>query len=298
MTAQQAVATEEATSAQSQAPGPAKAESRRVRMTQAELGLYVREGRPTGLLLKSMATLKGMSADSIARASGIPAALVTSIFDDKGVGALKPGAIKKVAAVVGIDLSCMRLSAGQVHIFHMSNLPSGPGAGEGFQMMRGIGLLARCAKVAELRIGSGLTAMRWSGRMHVAQFEQTSMLFVGSRSKRFCIDTIPSGAWACGKREQTIVPVENQELTKHLLSFDLTEGEFQELFLGRKALTWDDVRVASRVNGVSKSELMAFIISRSAEIEKSEDDAGRRAAADARPSLRLVDVGTAEKIAA
>lgn len=268
------------------APAPA---AQRVMMSRAELELYVKEGRPTGFLLKSVATLKGLSTAAVAKSSGIPAALVQSIFDDHGVSAIKRGAIKRVAMVIGIDLSCMRLAGGQVHVFNMGNLPTLMGAVTLRRVMRGIGLLARGAQVAELKVERGMRSWFGGPTMHVAQKDNFRALFVSGTFKSFAIGFIPSGTWVCGKREQSVVPVENSELSKNLIAGDLTEGEFDELFLGASALTWDDIRVASRVNGVTKAELLRFIESRANEIDATDDAEEKKAALENRPFLRLVE---------
>ena len=125
--------------------------------------------------------------------------------------------------------------------------------------------------------------------MHVAQTEGFRVLLVGSMTKKFDVSFLPSAAWVCRSRKESTVHVENAEFAKALVNRDLTEGEFDELFMGASALTWDDIRVASRVNGVTKTGLMKFIESRAHEADATEDDEARREALEARPSLRLVD---------
>lgn len=266
-------------------------DSQRVQMSRAELELYLREGRPTGLLLRSVALLKGMTVPSVAQASGIPLNLVESIFNDHGIGSIKKGAIKRVATVLGIDLSVMKFSSGQVHVFNLGYLPGRMGSKAAYQTVRAVGLLARASYVGELKVGSGLQSLMWRGRMHVVQSEAFRALFIGSAMKKFDIGFLPSAVWVCGNRSGSVVAIENAELSKLLVARDLTEGEFDELFQGTRALTWDDVRVASRVNGVSKADLMSFIESRAKELDDSEDDQARRAAMESRPFLSLVHDG-------
>lgn len=260
----------------------------RVQMSRAELELYVREGRPTGLLLRSVATLKGLSAAAISKASGIPEALIESIFNDHGVGSIKKGTIKRVATVLGIDLSVMRMAAGQVHVFNLTNAPGRLNAKSARQAVRAVGLLARGAVVAELKVGSGLQSMMWSGRMHVVQSEHFRALFIGARGKKFDIKHFPSAKWVRRERATSLVPIQNLELVKLLVAQDLTEGEFDELFQGMNALTWADIRTASRVNGVSKADLLRFIESRASELDAVEDDAAKKAVLEPRGFLTLV----------
>lgn len=284
---------------QSSVDEPAKRpQSQMVQMSASELRRYVVEGRPTGLLFRSVATLKGISSDSISRASGIPLQLVEAMFNDQGAGSIKKGAIKRVAQVLGIDLSELRLAAGQVHIFQINRIKSRAGSEAFKQAMRGVGLLLRSARAGELQIGTGLQAFMWRKRIHVMAHENISAVFVGKGSKLFDLSFVPSGAWVRKERADSLVPVTNRELIASLISQDLTEGEFDELFQGAEALTWDDVRVASRVNGVSKAELMKFIESRADEADASEEETEKAAAINGRPQLRLVDLSDTEPRAA
>tara|TARA_B100001105_G_C22365444_1_gene432406 strand:+ start:79 stop:963 length:885 start_codon:yes stop_codon:yes gene_type:complete len=277
-------------------PAQERPESQRVQMSRAELELYLRDGRPTGLLLRSVALLKGMTVASVAQASGIPANLVESIFNDRGIGSIKKGAIKRVATVLGIDLSVMKFASGQVHVFNLAQLPGRIGSKGAYQAVRAVGLLARAAYVGELKVGAGLQSLMWRGRMHVVQSETFRALFIGSATKKFDISFLPSADWVCGNRADSVVAIENAELSKLLMARDLTEGEFDELFQGARALTWDDVRVASRVNGVSKTDLLKFIESRAKELDETEDDQARLAAMEGRPFLSLVHDGQRQAV--
>jgi hypothetical protein len=262
----------------------ARQRSQKVDMPRSEIELYVREGRPTGLLLSSVAILKGLSVTAVAQASGIPERLVQALFSEQGVNSVKRGAIKKVAGVLGIDLSTMRFAAGQVHVFKLGNISFFTGLTRGKRIMRAAGLLARGARVAELRTGTR-PALR---RIFVAQNEHFRALFVSGRLS-FDLAAIPSAQWVRGQHQQSVVSVRNTELVKHLQADDLTEGEFDELFLGPNAVTWEDIRVASRVNGVSKQELLAFIQSRAEQIDATDEQEEKRAVNEALPFLRLVE---------
>jgi hypothetical protein len=155
--------------------------------------------------------------------------------------------------------------------------------------MRAIGLLARGARVAELKAPTGLVDKVAGRKMFVAQSETFRGLFLGTGLARFAIEHIPGAQWARMKREDSVVFIENRELVSNLRARDLTEGEFDELFMGADAFTWDDIRVASRVNGVSKAAVMAFIRSCAAELDASEDIEAKRLVNETRPQLRLVD---------
>ena len=264
--------------------------AQRVQMSRAELELYVKGGRPTGLLLSSVALLKGIDADAVAKASGIPVMLVKSIFEDHGLGSIKNGAIKRVAAILGIDLSSMRFAAGQVHVFDLANAPRFTSSVKLRTLVRAAGLLARGARIAELRVGSGIMASLSTRKMFVAQSDSFRALFSGAPMARFEVEHIPGAKWARGKRSESLVHIANKELIENLRTHDLTEGEFDELFMGSEAFTWDDIRVASRVNGVSKAAMMEFIRSRAAELDENDDTEAKRLANEVRPAfLRLVD---------
>ena len=276
------------TNAEASATGGRSAQ--RVQMSRAELEMYVKGSRPTGLLLSSVALLKGIDAEAIAKASGIPVMLVKSILDGYGLGSIKNGAIKRVAVILGIDLSTMRFAAGQVHVFDLGNAPRFFSERKLSKLVRGVGLLARGARVAEVRVGSGFLASLSSRKMFVAQGDSFRALFSGARMARFDVRYIPGATWARGKMSDSVVRIDGKDLIENLRTQDITEGEFDELFLGADAFTWDDIHVASRVNGVSKDALMGFIRSRAAELDESEDTEIKRLVNEGRPTfLRLVE---------
>ncbi|MCZ8257604.1 MAG: hypothetical protein O9327_18310 [Polaromonas sp.] len=253
-------------------------------MTRTELELYLKYGRPTGLLLRSVAILKGLSSASIAAGCGISPTMAATVLDDHSSWELKRGSIRRVAAVLGIDLKTMSLAAGQVHFFHLANARAAKG--EDFRtLMRAIGLLARDGTFAELAVGDGLDALRWKGRVHAAGSKVYRALFLG---RGFDIEHIPSGQWVRRTREESLVRVRNPSLEKSLFRFDLTESEFDELFQGEKAATWDTIISAARLNGVSKADVLQFIAAKSAELESSDVAQARAALSNERGPLKLV----------
>lgn len=257
--------------------------SQRVQMTRTELELYLKHGRPTGLLLRSVAILKGLSHTAIASGCGISPTMAATVLDDHSSWELKRGSIRRVAAVLGIDLKTMSLAAGQVHFFHLSNARSAKG--EDFQLLvRAIGLLARDGTVAELNV-EGLDAIRWKGRIHAAGSRVYRALFIG---RGFEIEHIPSAQWVRRTREESLVQIRNPDLQKSLLRFDLTESEFDELFQGEKAATWETIVNAARLNGVSKADVLKFIAARSAELESLDVAQARAALSNEKGPLKLV----------
>lgn len=286
-------------------PPPAPAHEQRVEMMRSEVELYVRDRRPTGLLLRSVACLKGMTAASIANASGQPRGVVLDMMKDHGLAGIKEGALRKVAAVLGIDLSTMRLAQGHVHVFDLRRL-KGVGKQECEQAMRAAGLLVRGSIAARLSAELPLK-MRITGVVHhVAEHTSsdgrvTQALFVSGRRHRFDINAVPGGNWVKTSESDSTVHIPNGELVGHLLNQSLTVGEFGDLFKGDQALTWNDVIVASRVNGISKAELLDFIKSRAAEQDVRDLETARVEVLSPRPVLALVGSeswGTTRRLAA
>jgi hypothetical protein len=268
-----------------EAPRP---EPVRVQMTGSELELYVREGRPTGFLLYAVAQLKGMSVQAVAKASGMPEKLVASIFAGHGVTSVKLGAILRLTAVIGIDPKRMRFAAGQVHIFRLDNLPR-MSADRRYEIVRAAGLLMRSARVVEVHVQQGLLARLRQQRFFVALAENVRCVFVADRKRPFKLEQVVSAQWAKQTADRSTLALNNVELIKNLRAADLTEGEFDELFQGDRALSWEDVHAASRVNGVSKADLMAYIQSRAAELDETDFAEAKRVANENRQPLRLVE---------
>lgn len=256
-----------------------------VDMDDAELATYVRDGAPTGLLLEAVARLKGLPVAALAKAAGLPEQLVVSLLKDKGRGTAKIVAVKRVADVLGIDLTSMRLAAGRVHVFNLGNLPGFMKGAAAARILRGVGLLARGARVAGVRRQGDLLGALRKPSMFLAQTAHLRALFVSER--RFDIGFIDSGAWVCGDRRASVLRVPPGELFDNLARHDLTEFEFDDLFRGMNAYTWDDVRIASRVNGVSKDDIMSFIESRAQEI--ASGSAPHERAEEGVATLRLVE---------
>ncbi|WP_157896821.1 hypothetical protein [Acidovorax carolinensis] len=260
----------------------------RVHVSKQALELYLRDGCPTGLLLSSVALLKGQSIDSIAKASGFPARIVDSIFKDRLAPALKRSAIKRIAGALGIDLVNMRFAAGQVHAFDLRRIPVMASSKRRMQIKQAVGILARGARIARVQMGGTLVSALSREHVYVAQTEVYRAIFVG-RPGAFSPEMIPSAQWVCGTKKASVVRVSNNELVWGLHTSDITESEFDELFLGAEALIWDDIRTASRANGVSKQEIINFIQSRGEEIENARMGDAQRIANEDPPFLRLVD---------
>lgn len=237
---------------------------RQVAIKEAELDQYFRGKRPTGLLFKSVATLKGMSTATIASGCGIPEAVVKSIFTGSTAGVKYP-LIEKLSQMLGINLSSMSLALGQVHIFHLANLSLFAGKEANQKVLRGVGILARNARVAEV-----LAVSTIGHKTYVAQSENFRAIFISSPIYRFDLGLIPFSAWARGKAETSQVRTISEEIRGRLKKFDITEHEFDEIFIGPNAISWKEVTLASRSSGISKAELMDFIRGRVAHQETVE----------------------------
>lgn len=262
---------------------PSAPQSAVVDMRRDEVEKFVKNGRPTGLLLRSIAAAKGMTAEGIALASGTALGLVQTVLSDVGTAGVKNGSIRRIAACLGADLSTMRFASGQVHVFDLRKVSRSAVR----TTLRAVGLLARSAVVAELGVPKGLRARMSGMRYFVLQTEAFRAIVVSSRGRPFEICDIPSARWVRREHHLSVVPVENHELLKHVQDLSLTEVEFDEIFQGARALSWSDVIVAARFNGVAKSDLMGFIHMRAESLE-AEASAKARLSESGRPFLHLV----------
>lgn len=272
----------------SAAPVSAARDTQRVAITRRELELYVRDGRPTGLLFSAVAKLKGMSPEEISRRSGVAPALVAAVFSDGAHSDLKIAAIQSVAGALGIDLSQLRLAEGQVHIFDLTGEvgeagPSGLGV-----YARGVALLLRDAFV--IRVEPSQASGARKGRFleyHAAQHAGARAIFVNSRmpvlGRRFNPALIPSARWACGTQEKSKLHLGSRELSTQLVLRDLNRLEFDQLFTGEDKATWVDVKDAARSMNVSRSEIIEMIRARS-----SVANTRKRTRAERRAQLRVV----------
>jgi hypothetical protein len=213
---------------------------------------------------------------------------VRSMFEDHGMSSIKSGAIRRVADVLGIDSAQMRFASGRVHSIELSRIPMFTSAAEKRKISRAVGLLARGAQVVEMKSPASLQQLLSGRKMFAMQTSNFRVICVAGIGSGFDIDTVPSAVWGGGEHSKSIIPVLDAEMAENLKALDLTESEFDELFEGLNAATWADIKVASRFNGVSKKELMAFIKSRAVEFD--EDDDAAPAAAETRAPLRLVEV--------
>lgn len=267
-------------------PGPAVG---RVQMKRAELERMVSNGRPTGHLLRSVAVLKGLSEESLAGAAGIPVGMVRAILDDQGITAVNRATIRNIAGALGIDLATMRFTGSAVHVLDYSRIPGGTSEEATRLIARAAGLLCRDAMVAELKGCLSSFNSTIGKRVFAVQNAHSRVLVYAGPRKKFELEHVPSGSWARKTREQSALEVQNVELIPAVRGRDVTASEFDELFMGPNAPTWDDVKLAARANGLSKSELLSFIRSRG-EVSMADGQAER-------PNLALVKADGQRKAA-
>lgn len=73
----------------------------RVSMTKRELEIYVRDGRPTGALFTSVATLKGMTPQMVSEKSGIGQPIVQAVLHGGAQADIKISAVQGVSQAPG-----------------------------------------------------------------------------------------------------------------------------------------------------------------------------------------------------
>ena len=268
----------------------APAAPQKVAMSKAELALYIRDGRPSGLLLSSLALMKGLDVADVARTSGLTPQVVAAAFAQESMANLQASTIKRIANVLGLNLQSLRLADWQVHVFDLSRLSSVKGATARHKAMRAVGLVMRGALVARLGVAGASWEKVFGGKQfYAAQADGVRAVFVASRGIRgsgpFSISSLPNAGWVCRTEAASLVPVRAEELTKNMRAHDLTALEFDQIFSGPEAFSWADIHVAARANGVTRAEIMEFIRERGAAINQQK---GRGRAAGAPPQLRLV----------
>lgn len=252
----------------------------RVQMQRDELERLVVSGRPSGLLMRSVATLKGLEPSAVAAASGIPLAMLEAVYAEQGVSALNKATIRAMADALGINLATMRFSDKSVHVLDYSRIRFAAGRHELWTLARAAGLLCRESRVVELKGCIGKARAGLGASVFAIQNEHSRVIVFSGIKHKFDIGHIPSASWARASKKESVLKVENQELIHTILNGGLVPSEFDELFMGDAAPIWEDVKTASRANGVSKTELLEFIRSRG---EASEVDAE-----EFKPSLSLV----------
>jgi hypothetical protein len=235
-------------------------------LTKQEESLYIVEGHPTGLLLCAVAKLKGIDFKEISKATGVPVDVVNSIipvdvvhsiFSQSQAPIFASTTIKKIADVLGIDFERLRFTSDRVHTFDLKNIGLFVSKEIAHRYLRGVGLLARGCKLGHTKISKPFSLA--SASLCVAQSKCFRGIFFDSGSMKLAPELLVDSGWARKSRTGSELSISNKELSTAILRRDITPVEFDELFMGSAALTWDDVRMQARIAGVSKLELVSFI---------------------------------------
>lgn len=264
----------------------------RVPMDQKELSLYIVDGRPTGLLFKSIADLKGLSTKETATKSGVPQSVVEVVMQDGATSSVKTAAVLSISKALGIDLVGMCLAPGVVHTIDLRLIPLRAGKQGLWRALRAVGLLMRGAVITKLdAIGdSSVEVSTWFADYHLAQAGGSRAIFVTSKApfigRPFDGSAILSSRWLRGDSAHR-VEVSSFELCTQLRSKDLNRLEFDQIFKGADSTSWEDIRDVSRAHNISRSEILD-LIKTSAGVEPERSVA--TTPASAAPSLRLVHV--------
>lgn len=260
----------------------------RVSMTKRELEIYVRDGRPTGVLFTSVATLKGMTPQIVSEKSGIALPIVQAVLHGGAQADIKISAVQGVSQALGIDLGELRMADGAVHIFDISASGAKKGAG-GFTLHeRGVGLLMRGALIVRVNPDkAGAAPKSRFSAYHAAQVGDARAVFVSSTmplvGRRFDPSMIPSSKWACGDEVKSKLGLQSQELSTQLVIRDLNRVEFDQMFRGEDVVSWDDLRTLARAHNLSRTDIQDII-----RAHLAGGPARKRTRADRRAALRLV----------
>jgi len=260
----------------------------KVAMSRRELERFVKDGRPTGVLISALAALKGLSAEVIAQKAKVTPSVAAAILADGAHAHIKPATIRAVCSVIGIDLAELRLIPGEVHVLNLS-AGAGGRTPEGFHLnTRAAGLLLRGATIAKLDATNQPKKFGVLGReYHALQVDDVRAIVVGSKipllGRRFDAASVPGARWVCGTEIKSCVEVTSLELCTQLQELELNRVEFGQLFRGEDPVSWDDIRAMTREFNISRTEL--------ADLIRQSHAAPRRRARGGRnqPSLRLVD---------
>lgn len=236
------------------------------------------EGYVSAESLAAVAIFKGIIFSSLATAIGIPLATLEAYFSGSPIS-MRLATKQLLANNLGVDLQNGRMRDGQVHIFKFDNMGYFSSQATFKNHMVALGFLLKDSFAVSIGLPLLNSAKRLTmPTLHVVQNNHVRALFVSSRrgfyNAVFRPELISGCNWALKNEKASVANVYQEATTNLLINLDITPVDFDEIFLGRKALSWSDVETMARINQVSKKALVDWIqtvgISRSGTIlEKS-----------------------------
>lgn len=213
--------------------------------------------------MAAVAKLKGIEAKAIAFACALPTVAVNSFLAGKNVS-MRAGSKQAIAAFLGVDLATNRLSGNQVHFFDLAHLGRFTSRKAVANAILPLAPLLRGAKVMKLGFPTDNVFSRKLGpATYVLQNDFLRAAFVNASasmmSAGFDVAMVAPCKWAFGTEAESAFDVVQESLAKHIHTLDVTPNEFDEIFDGTNAVLWSDVEACARANQVTKSEIVAWV---------------------------------------
>lgn len=213
--------------------------------------------------LAAVALFKGIHPSNLATAIGIPTSTVLAFFNGKQVS-LRAETKRNLADYLGVDWKNGRLRSGQVHIFQLGYIGY-LSSKQTFQSnMVALGALINKSSAAAINFANANIFRRMTTpEMHVIQNHHIRAIFVSckraSYNARFSPEYFSECSWIGHDESKSKAGIYQPEMEVMLRDLDVTPVDFDEIFLGKKALSWADVQTTSREHQVSKLELVQWI---------------------------------------
>lgn len=230
--------------------------------------------RVTRRTVFNTAVFKRLPVKTIAAAVGLPEAVLDEYLRGGRIK-LPEKKVRQVVETVGIDLTGLNLSSDRVHFFRLDAFTGAFGVSDRrkfVEAMDAMGALLRDSKAARV-VFPTIGFRRRLGMLpavHVVQNDRFRALFIGARGVRFDVAHIPGCQWVVDSERDSVVEVMQDDLARRILVADLMPSEFDDIFRSDRVMTWNQVIGTARAHGVTKEDLVRWIVSGGPE--------GRRAA--------------------
>lgn len=213
--------------------------------------------------LAAVALFKGIEPANLATAVGIPTSTLIAYFQGKQVS-LRAETKRNLADYLGVDSKNGRLRSGQVHIFQLGYISYLSSKSVFEKQMAALGALIKDSSAAAINFSNSTLYRRMTApQMHVLQNQHIRAIFVSAQratyKAKFAPEYIPGCTWVRRSEELSMAGVYQREMELMLRDLDVTPVDFDEIFLGKKALSWSDVQTTAREHQVSKLELVQWI---------------------------------------